>query len=477
VDGAADLVSAPIWPPTDIFSLWTALDGEPFPVSSALGIVARNFGLVALVPKRPGAHIDDPAAVGARLRAARERAGLTQRELSFEGCTPAYISRVEAGKRIPSLQILREFANRLGVDVDYLASGSASRPTLDLLDAELEVKLGDPQAAKEAYGSLRATMRAGVAAARAELGLGLAALAAGETGEAVERLERLVGSGELDAADRASAADALGRAYALRGDLEAAIALFERHLARAQEDDDLPEKIRFSILLANALVDAGNGGRASEVLADVLDEVQEVPDRIARAALLWTRSRLHARQEQLDLAEQYAQLARGALRLGEQELHEAELHELAAHIENDRAEPLRALELLDRGEPAVRASGNRVHTALFEIERARALLALGEPEQAATLAADAARALAETSPEDAGRAYALLGHVFRDLGETERAIEVYELAGEMLGAAHGRSRVEVYAALADIFEARGDTKAALEALRTALPVRPRTVAT
>jgi tetratricopeptide (TPR) repeat protein len=281
-----------------------------------------------------------------------------------------------------------------------------------------------------------------------------------------------MGSGGLGAADRAAAADALGRAYALRGDLEAAIALFERHLALAREHEDLPERIRFSILLANALVDAGNGGRASEVLAGVLNEVDAVPDRTARAALLWTRSRLHARQERLDLAEQYAQLARDALRLGEQELHEAELYELAAHIENDRSDSLRALELLDRGEPVVQASGNKVHAALFEIERARALLALGEREQAATLAADAASALADTSPEDAGRAYALLGHVFHELGDTERAIEVYELAGELLGPAHGRARVEVYAALAEIFEARGDAKAALEALRRALPVQP-----
>jgi transcriptional regulator with XRE-family HTH domain len=43
--------------------------------------------------------------------------------LSFPGCSPAYISRIEAGDRIPSLQLLREMGQRLGVSEDYLATG------------------------------------------------------------------------------------------------------------------------------------------------------------------------------------------------------------------------------------------------------------------------------------------------------------------------------------------------------------------
>jgi tetratricopeptide (TPR) repeat protein len=469
-------LSSPIWPPTEFGSDvrgWE-LDEPEFP-SSESGIVGSDSGLPFLVPKRPGTHIDNPAAVGARVRAARERSGLSQRQLSFEGCTPAYVSRVEAGKRIPSLQILREFANRLKVDVDYLAYGTASRPNLDLIDADLELRLGDPERAIEIYRAVRDRERVDAATDRAALGLGVAALEAGRTPEAIERLEPLLAGGDLRAADEAAAADALGRAYALRGDLEAAIATFRRYLDAANERQDLVERIRFSVLLANALVDAGDTGRASEVLADVLDDVAEVTDRTARAAILWTRSRIHARDEHLDLAEQYADLARDALRLEEQELYEAELFQLAAHIQNDRAEPARALELLDRGLPVVRASGNSLHATLFDVERARALLALGDREQAAAIAAAAGSALAETSPVDAGRAYALLGHIFRELGETARAVEVYELAAELLDSTPDRLRVEVYAALAEIFEADGDADAALRALRRALALDPRAV--
>ena len=75
------------------------------------------------MPRRPSNHVDDAVAVGERLRQARIDAGLTQRELAFEGCTAAYVSRIEAGARVPSLQIIHEFAKRLDVTPEFLATG------------------------------------------------------------------------------------------------------------------------------------------------------------------------------------------------------------------------------------------------------------------------------------------------------------------------------------------------------------------
>jgi transcriptional regulator with XRE-family HTH domain len=68
-------------------------------------------------------HIDNEDAFAVRLLAAREKARLSQRQLSFPGCSPAYISRIEGGERIPSLHIIRELATRLGVSSDWLATG------------------------------------------------------------------------------------------------------------------------------------------------------------------------------------------------------------------------------------------------------------------------------------------------------------------------------------------------------------------
>ena len=109
------------------------------------------------MPRRPSTHVDDPVAVGQRLRQAREAAGLTQRDLSFEGCTAAYVSRIEAGARVPSLQILREFGKRLGVSADFLATGGPGDADLssELLEAEVALRLGDEEQAARLYQSAR----------------------------------------------------------------------------------------------------------------------------------------------------------------------------------------------------------------------------------------------------------------------------------------------------------------------------------
>jgi transcriptional regulator with XRE-family HTH domain len=78
-------------------------------------------------------HYDDPAAVGKRVYEARESAGLSQRELAFPGCSAAYISRIERGERVPSLQVMRELARRTGVTEEQLAFG---RDKLDTAVAE-----------------------------------------------------------------------------------------------------------------------------------------------------------------------------------------------------------------------------------------------------------------------------------------------------------------------------------------------------
>src|SRR5215470_15952216 len=134
------------------------------------------------MPRRPSNHVDDPVAVGQRVRQAREAAGLTQRELSFEGCTAAYVSRIEAGARVPSLQILHEFGRRLGVRPEYLATGSLDADGLssDLLEAEIALRLGDENRAVELYEAARAEAGSPTALAQAQLGLGRLAMHRGD---------------------------------------------------------------------------------------------------------------------------------------------------------------------------------------------------------------------------------------------------------------------------------------------------------
>ena len=104
-----------------------------------------------MAPRRRVNYADDPLKVGQRLRGAREAAGLSQRELAFPACTAAYVSRIEKGERLPSLQLLREFATRLGVGEQYLAFGRDDEPRGMLASAEVRVaiRLGQLETAGE----------------------------------------------------------------------------------------------------------------------------------------------------------------------------------------------------------------------------------------------------------------------------------------------------------------------------------------
>ena len=93
-------------------------------------------------PRTP--HYDDPIAVGNRLHAAREAAGISQRELAFPGCSAAYISRIERGERIPSLQVMRELARRIGISESALAYGR------ERIDAAVSDAVGAVEAAEGA---------------------------------------------------------------------------------------------------------------------------------------------------------------------------------------------------------------------------------------------------------------------------------------------------------------------------------------
>src|SRR5512133_4188600 len=85
--------------------------------------------------------------VGARLKRLRLERGLSQRDLSSPGVSYAYISRIEAGARTPSVKALRMLAKKLNVSVEYLETGRDLRESEDremrLGDAELAIRFAD----------------------------------------------------------------------------------------------------------------------------------------------------------------------------------------------------------------------------------------------------------------------------------------------------------------------------------------------
>jgi tetratricopeptide (TPR) repeat protein len=421
------------------------------------------------MPRQKSTHVDSPAAVGERLKEARERAGLSQRQLSFSGCSPAYISRIESGDRIPSLQLLRELGKRLDVSEDYLATGAVDHGVrgAELAQAEVALRLDELDAAEELFQPILGSAVTDAEKAEAHAGLGQLASRRGNPREAIKFLERA--RGMTDRMMRAAVAEALGRAYATVGEPESAIGVFEAALDEADAREDDIETMRFAVLLASALIDSGNLGRAEELLGRALALGDKSQDPLVRARLYWSQSRLHAERNDQDTAADYARRALEILLLTEDTYRTARGHQLLAHIELDRGNADEALVLLERGWPLLERSGNKLERAQYRLEEARALAMLERSEEAAALAMQVSGLISDAAPEDAARSYTVLGNVYEELGESSRAREVYELAAELLEPRNpNRFLIEVYSKLADLAEAEGRREEAYDYMKKAV---------
>jgi tetratricopeptide (TPR) repeat protein len=420
-------------------------------------------------------HVDDPVAVGRRLRAARERAGLSQAALAAVcGCSGAYVSRVEVGDRTPSLQLLRRLGRRLGVTADYLATGDVSIELggSALFEAELALRLNDLARARTLYEEALAAAVADADRSQACAGLGQVALHEGSAREAVELLERALETGALDPVEHPTIAESLARAYAAAGELSPAIALLQRCIDTYETSPDVLQYIRFASMLGYALTDNGDFGAAERVVANALAAGRDVAEPYARARLYWSQSRLLAEQGQPAAAERYARKTLETLRATEDNYAIAHAIETLAHICLDLRRPADALELLDEGEALIEAAGTPAEVAHYRLERARALAALDRHEEAASLAMAIAGRLADVQPVDRGRAYFLLAGVWLDLGERARAQELYELAIECAEAqAPSKYLIAAYRGLAELLKAEGRRDEALDLLERALNVQ------
>jgi tetratricopeptide (TPR) repeat protein len=371
---------------------------------------------------------------------------------------------------VPSYQVLREFGRRLGVRAEYLATGVSDAVEEDpLFEAELAARLGDRERARAAYQAIIASDERPDLVAQAQLGLGLLAFEAGDHEQAIAVLEKGLAESTPEAST-AVAADRLGRAYALTGRFDEALALFGRYLVAAKERGDPLDSIRFAVLLANTQIDRCDYSDAEKMLSEILDQAKNAADPADRAFIYWTQSRLHSSQDEPDLAARYARLALTALEQTEHTRYVANAFLLLATLENDQGHSDEARQLVEQAEPVVRSSGNRYDLGRLELERARADLGLGHNEEAASRALGSLPLLADTSPTNAGRSYLLAASIFREVGDEAKALELYELAAESFPS-QDRHAAEAYGAMAEIAKAAGRKDDALEYLERALAIR------
>jgi tetratricopeptide (TPR) repeat protein len=367
------------------------------------------------------------------------------------------------------LQLLRELANRIGVDVEYLARGDAASAAVTdpLAEAELELRLGEADAAEEHFSAVvSAPETPDHQRARALAGLGQIAFSKGDNAGAIKVFEQALALWPRLEGDDPAVADSLGRAYAMTGQYEGARSLFERRYAEAQERRDLIQSVRFAVLLANTLADAGSFERAEELLGQALQDAAD-GDPLTNARLWWTRSRLHTLQNEPVLAEKYARLALDTLMLTEHTRYVAIARQVLAHIYLDQGRADEALEVLEPARAAVESSDNAYDRGIVRLELARALLELGRLDEAFPLAEEAAAELEDVAPGDAGRAHEVIANALRQRGDVNGAIASAQRALTLLPG-NDRYRMTVSSTLAEMLREQGRSDEALDVLADAV---------
>ncbi len=419
-------------------------------------------------------YVDDPAGVGSRLRESRRRAGLTQQELAFSGCSAGYISRIEAGERVPSLQILRALAQRCGTSESFLRTGREANyaGSSALPDAEIALRLGDLERARSLYQEALEVSSTDHSRSLSLEGLGHVAAQTGDARQAIELFEDALTLSGAAASDRPRLAESLGRAYATEEELAPAIALFRECLERFQHDPI--QYIRFACLLSYALTDTGEFGEAERVVGSALQVCREIADPYTRSRLYWSQSRLLLERGKSDLAERYALKTLETLRVTEDTYAIGHAHQTLAHVYLDLGRPEEAFQTLREGWPLVASAATPLELAHYQIDEARAHAALGREQEAVALATAALDCLKEARPVDSGRAYLLLAEVFRATGDRARAHKLFVLAVEILET-HGPSRylISGYKGLAALLKEEGRVEDALTIVERAVQCQER----
>lgn len=369
---------------------------------------------------------------------------MSQRELASPGVSYAYISRIEAGTRRPSVKALRMLARKLGVSPEYLETGSELRDVdereLRLADAELRLRVGgEPEAARDAFKALldEASDAGDVpSGARARIGLGLATAQIGEYGEAARLLQEAIDFGGARPTDRPDVYSTLARAYAAVGASARAVDLLEQCIAEIERDDpdNVGAYVRFAGYLSAALTDSGELERAGSVLQEALQRAETDVDPYTRIRLYWSVARLAESEGRPARALEFARRAIALLEATEDSTHLARAHLLCAWIMDLEERPDEAVPHLAAAERLIVTHGDNIDLAQLRIEQAKNAALRQDPEQAVSRAREALDLLQERETGTVGNAWWALAEGLALRGDVPGAHDAFSRAVELLDA-------------------------------------------
>ena len=385
--------------------------------------------------------------IGARLKRLRVARGFSQRDLSSPGVSYAYISRIEAGARTPSVKALRKLAQKLGVSVEYLETGRDIREIddreLKLADAELQLRLeADTAPAEQKLEEVLAEASAAgdrVSASRAAIGLGLAAAHRGNHLDAVERLEAALEYERVAPHLRPDVYTGLAQSYAALGAADRAARLLEQCLAEVTEStpEDVTLMVRYATFLSYALTDEGEYDRASEVVHDALGRTGDSSDSYTRVRLYWSLARMAAIEGRSAEALMQIRKAIALLEATDDTLTLARGYLLSAGIDSQEGRAEATRKQLEIAARLLGPAPEPADLGMLRIGQSRLATLEGDGARAVESARDALAILGDFNGGELGQACWALARGLALEGEADAAIETYRRAVDLL-TVHGR---------------------------------------
>jgi tetratricopeptide (TPR) repeat protein/DNA-binding XRE family transcriptional regulator len=422
--------------------------------------------------------------LGARVRHLRRKRGMTQRDLSFDGCSYSYLARIEAGDRRPSPRVLMEIARRLGVSTEELTGETSpqQRPrSLELLDAMVLARMGRLAEADDLLrGVLREAEVNGDADRISEAceGLGVIAAERRDDREARRLLEHAMQVGTPpDPGQRVQLYGRLQEIYRRSGDVARALALLQDCVARLQQDGpaDQAKLVRYSLWLSEAYAEAGAFSRSAEALSEALSDRSQAVDLSSRAAAQYAISRSHAAAGALDQAIRFSDRALALYELADDNRALGEAHLTYAQRLLDQGDADDAGRHLRAAREVFGPGAEVVDRGRLLVEEARHALQTGNGEIAVASATEAVATL-ETAPAPAhlGDAHLVLARVYDELGELERADTAFAaaIAALQLQSDAAPALARAYRHYGKFLKRLGRAEAALEAFELAADLAP-----